>query len=1602
MNDFTNQELHILDLLAKPKPGYSEIPAKESLTFKFETHLHKPAISHGLRLEQHDQRYENSTLSDALNRVAKSARGIRIIEDNGTELYLLYAELLELARNVARGLRDNSIHTGEFVILNLSSRKEFIVTFWACQLLGAIPIPVDLSNAAEDSDALASFQLMSSTLGRAHLVCSTSETLTTKLGHIEVLFFKDLTSQESHNFDEFPSIDPKSTALLLATSGSTGTPKLVAQSHESILSRCQASCQHDEFTENDISLNFLPLDHVGGLVMFHIRDVWCGNEQIQASMSLFLQKPINWLDWLETYRVSITWAPNFAFALINTYADEIKSKRWDLSRLRFILNGGERIVPSQAEAFISLMHGNCLPKNAMRPAWGMSETCSGITSANTYHVNRGPSHAVVSVGSALPGVSLRIVNSDGSLKECGEEGELQVKGPSITPGYFNNDEANNTSFTEDGWFRTGDLAVLDEHENLYITGRIKDVLIINGRNISLSDIESSLSANPSYGSFSISALANINAAGEERLVIILGHNQLEDSLQDIKGINQHVVSQFNIAVDAIYFLPIKEIERTAIGKINKYKLLSRLNRGELEAFLEYQKELNSTGTIPNAFYKQSYFELTENIYNDHSNSSFALLCNDKKNAELIAGSLSLDSKQFHFIDFNSLEDGIINSSANYVIYLDGLNKNCTPLTFAENIISLAKLYHAKRPTKPVIIPTTNALGVINGDITVPELAIAIGLIESINQELGTPLFRVVDLDVNHLTDFVELFNNPLPFNSIAFRRNKIYRLGISQIDLTADENRGPAFSGSDVVLITGGLGGVAFEIGKQIIKYYGASLLLVGRSPLPDQKQAIHFERFHTLNTTGNVAYISVDISNQALFSAAISAYEKEHAVKISGVIHTAGVLASATIEALTKENLHAVLSAKKAGSENLFSIFEERKGFKFIGISSMTSQFGGYGLASYSAANAFMDAYWRSKQELNTWLVNYGRWYEVGMSSGMHDAQALKAEGYLALNPSQASQGLLAIIERSPGQYLYGLDPTGKLAKAYSPNRILENPSATTHNNRQNEQPIDTLVQSIFETLLDIDHLPITENYFDFGVHSLLIPKLQREICEATGVNIATVDFFKLPTLESLSRSIQEQLPKEVSTKISGASQLDEQVTSIFTRLLDIDTLPTDESYFDYGVHSLLIPKLQNEIFEATGVNLPAVEFFKLATLENILIAIRAQQSTSCNESVVEKLKAIFADILELSSFSIDDNYFDFGLHSLLIPKLQAKIHNSFGLNVPTVEVFKCISISGLAAYIESELSRNDASSNEDVTIENLDPVLVTMKNGKGQHPLFLIHDGDGETMLYSHLASHCHKDRPVYAIKPHALPNVPIAHTRLNEIATHYIRAIKTVQPEGPYLLGGLCAGGVIAFEMACQLEKAGEKIGLVALIDAADDQSAQDKSWHHRNRVARLTETLSRRHNGERKPSLFHTALMLSRKFINAISYECKSRYLWRKNAAKMKLFRECLDKQTVIPEALHNIPVRIVYQYAARTSNGNRYANDVVLFKATQRVLETTSEFDDTPNSQKHRDPLFGWGNRVSGKITTYDVSGGHSSCLHEPYVVELANKIEAHLHKIMNL
>ncbi|HEY9909108.1 MAG TPA: HAD-IIIC family phosphatase [Thermosynechococcaceae cyanobacterium] len=360
----------------------------------------------------------------------------------------------------------------------------------------------------------------------------------------------------------------------------------------------------------------------------------------------------------------------------------------------------------------------------------------------------------------------------------------------------------------------------------------------------------------------------------------------------------------------------------------------------------------------------------------------------------------------------------------------------------------------------------------------------------------------------------------------------------------------------------------------------------------------------------------------------------------------------------------------------------------------------------------------------------------------------------------------------------------------------------------------------------------------------------------------------------------------------------------------------------------------------------------------------------------VEQKLSALWAELLHLDTVGIQDNYFDLGGTSLLSVELFAQVDRTFGKKLPLTALLEAPTIEKMATLITRSDSRDS---------------LVLIRSGGPKPTVFLIHDGDGETLLYRNLAQRLNPDHAVYGLQPHSHADIPMLHTRISDMAAHHIDRIRSVQPQGPYLLGGMCAGGVIAYEVARQLEQQGQTVAMVALLDAADVDAPKRVGRIANQRLKNFSGAL----NQSSQVKSHQRGLMILGKIWqkgrNLVVYETRTRFnrIW--NKVRLRLFQYYVDRHKPIPKFLRQISVRTAYLFAeSNYAPTEPYSGELALFRATD------GGGPDEPYLNIYSDPLLGWGKRTHQPVRVYDVPGGHSSMLQEPHVEAMAETMQAYI------
>lgn len=350
-------------------------------------------------------------------------------------------------------------------------------------------------------------------------------------------------------------------------------------------------------------------------------------------------------------------------------------------------------------------------------------------------------------------------------------------------------------------------------------------------------------------------------------------------------------------------------------------------------------------------------------------------------------------------------------------------------------------------------------------------------------------------------------------------------------------------------------------------------------------------------------------------------------------------------------------------------------------------------------------------------------------------------------------------------------------------------------------------------------------------------------------------------------------------------------------------------------------------------------------------------------------KLADLWARLLHVDRVGIDDEFESLGGTSLAAAYLFAEIERRFGIRLPMTTILEAPTVERLARRIEGGARAS----------------LKMLKPGaEGGPALFLVHDGDGETLLYANLARRLPEEVAVYGLEPHGTDECPLLHTSIPAMAAYYVEQVRQARPRGPIFLGGMCAGGVIAFEMALRLQAEGRPAGFVALFDSAAPGAERRAGLTAERRRARFLEVLREPRGGALPGRLARLAGRLAAKVRNLAVYETAAWARRLRDEARFRLFRLAAESGGRVPWGLRGLSVRTVYKLAEREyAPSARLEAPVILFRATD------GDADDEPFQRLFADPLLGWGRHVAAGPEVVETTGGHSSMLREPHVGALA-------------
>lgn len=559
---------------------------------------------------------EARTLTDVLDwHVAQHPDRLHItlLQDGSTALeQLSYGRLSAQARQIATGLIAHDIAPRDRVALMLPTSIDFFSAFFGILYAGAVPVPIyppmrpsqieeHLRRQAGILRNAGTRMLITVTegLGVAALLRAQVSDLESVVS-VAGLIAKAVDAPLPHLTDE------TATALIQYTSGSTGDPKGVVLSHANLLTNVKAMGVALAASSADVFVSWLPLYHDMGLIGAWLGCLYFAAPLYVMSPLSFLVRPESWLWAIHRFRGTLSAAPNFGFELCLSKIDTTDLAGLDLSSLRAVANGAEPVSAHTLRRFSEKFAPYGFQPQAMMPVYGLAENAVGLAFPPLGRgpvidridrnglMNRGVAEPakpddprpleLVACGRPLPGNEVRIVDSAGREARERQEGRLEFRGPSATSGYFRN-EAKTRDLIRNGWLDSGDRAYVADGD-VYITGRIKDIIIRAGQHIYPQEIEDAIAdlAGIRKGGVAVFGVTD-RVAGTERVVIVAETRETDPAARAALEAQAYALTNAicGAPADEIVLAPPRTVPKTSSGKIRRSAARALYESGRISA-----------------------------------------------------------------------------------------------------------------------------------------------------------------------------------------------------------------------------------------------------------------------------------------------------------------------------------------------------------------------------------------------------------------------------------------------------------------------------------------------------------------------------------------------------------------------------------------------------------------------------------------------------------------------------------------------------------------------------------------------------------------------------------------------------------------------------------------------------------------------------------------------------------------------------------------------------------------------------------------------------------------------------------------------------------
>ncbi len=580
-----------------------------------------------------------TTLVDVLEANRGVDRAVTYVDGENSERRVAYGDVYTRALGILHHLQALGAQRGDKMIIFLSSNEQFLDGFWAAVCGGITPVPLAVGISDEHRHKLLR---VARKLGKPLLYTDAKnlerlEGLAAQVGEIDL--FNDLKSRvflvESITDISRPGKlhrpAPDDLAFIQFSSGSTSEPKGVMLTHGNLIANTQGSTSVDKFNDQDVTLSWMPLTHDMGLIGFYLMQFANRVHINLMPTELFVRRPLLWLQVASKKRVTITCSPNFGYRHFLKVLGDRKLEGVDLSSLRLIYNGAEPISVDLCNEFMNALAYTGLKRRAMYPVYGLAEASLAVTlpvlgsdyrwiRVNRHKLGLGanielnPADArdaleLMCVGQVVPNTELRIADDSRGALAQSIVGHILIRGASVTRGYFGDPEATALAIDKDGWVDTGDLGFLHEG-SLYIAGRSKEIIFVNGQNYYPYDLENIAQRVPGLDLNKLVAagVAKPGSQGEELVVFVLHRSGMAEFLPTAAAVSRLINEHTGLEVAQV--IPTKRIPKTTSGKVQRHLLEQAYVDGEFDAEL---KELQALRETPGTASEVSGSELEKRL-----------------------------------------------------------------------------------------------------------------------------------------------------------------------------------------------------------------------------------------------------------------------------------------------------------------------------------------------------------------------------------------------------------------------------------------------------------------------------------------------------------------------------------------------------------------------------------------------------------------------------------------------------------------------------------------------------------------------------------------------------------------------------------------------------------------------------------------------------------------------------------------------------------------------------------------------------------------------------------------------------------------------------